>query len=157
MKEKIKKYKGLTGKWAVSYLNALIFVLLPFIHIYAGNNSTSQVKNSGNTTYINIGISQPNVEDCYELSVPHKRMDQGWINIYPNPSPGQFTLELNHPSISLIIRIYDVTGKVVFQSREKPEGNHFLKVFDIGEFQKGVYFIHLRAKDRVGVKQIVIN
>lgn len=135
----------------------LIVALLLTTAIFAGKDSTSQVKNSGNITYINIGINQPNVEDCYELSVSHRWVDQNWINIYPNPNSGKFTLELNHPGKYLVIHIYDLTGKVVFESSEKPEGSHFLKIIDIGEFQKGVYFIRLTTIDRVGVRQIIIN
>ncbi len=117
------------------------------------------VKKSGNITYIDIGIYQPNVEECYGMSVPDIGIELDWIKIYPNPNPGQFTLELNlhQPEKSLVIHIYDIAGKVVFRSVEATEGNHFHKELDVSFFQKGVYFIRITGKDKVGVKQIIIN
>lgn len=117
------------------------------------------VKRTSNIFYIDIGILQPNVEECYETLVPDNDMEQYWIKIYPNPNPGQFTLELNlhQPDKSLAIHIYDITGKVVFESVEATEGNLFRKELNVSNLQKGIYFIRITGKDRVGVKQIIIN
>jgi len=116
-------------------------------------------KKSGNITYIDIGISQPNVEDCYEMTIPESSKDVDWINIFPNPNPGQFTMEihLENAATSLYLQIYDLAGKIVFESRELPDGKHFRKDLDVNHLQKGVYFIRITGKDRVGVKQIIIN
>ncbi len=125
----------------------------------AFDTGTPQVKKTSNITYIDIGIYQPNVEDCYEMSVPYTGMEHDWIKIYPNPNSGLFTLELNlqQPGKNLLIHVYDITGKLVFQIRETPDESHFRKELDVSYFQKGVYFIRITGKDRVGVKQIIIN
>ena len=140
-------------------ISGLIICLFLMVSAVAFADKGPVVKKSGNITYIEIGIYQPNVEDCYETSVPDKGMEHDWIKIYPNPNPGLFTLELNlqQPGINLIIQIYDITGKLVFQTRETPDRSHFHKELDAGHLQKGVYFIRIMGKDRVGVKQIIIN
>ena len=140
-------------------LSLTMLLAITFQAFTAVKKDSPQVKKSGNITYIDMGINQPNVEDCYGMSVPDMGMEHDWINIYPNPNPGQFTLELNlhQPDKSLVIHIYDVTGKVVFESVEETEGNLFHKDLDVSYFQKGVYFIRITGKDRVGVKQIIIN
>lgn len=117
------------------------------------------VKKSGNIIYIDIGVYQPNVQDCYGTSVPDTGVDHDWVRIYPNPNPGLFTLELNlqKPGEALTIHIYDITGKLVFQTRETPDESHFRKELDVSFFQKGIYFIRITGKDKVGVKQIIIN
>lgn len=119
----------------------------------------SVVKKSGNITYIDIIIYQPNVEDCYEMSVPDRSMDENWINIFPIPNPGHFTLEVNLEkySKSLHIHIYDISGKLVFRSLEPIEGKQFSKELNVSFLEKGVYFIRITGKHRVGVKQIIIN
>ena len=140
---------------AVTVLKIAIFSAI------AGNPGTDvpRMEKSGNITYIDIGIYQPNVEDCYGTLVPDKGMDHDWINIYPNPNPGQFTLELHlrHHGKSLVIHIYDITGKAVFESVEATEGNLFIKNLDASHLQKGVYIIRITGRDRVGVKQVIIN
>ena len=139
--------------------SGLIICLFLMVSAVAFADKGPVVKKSGNITYIDIGIYQPNVEDCYEMSVPDLGKDNSWINIYPNPNPGQFTLDLNihQPDKSLAIHIYDVTGKVVFVSMEETEGNLFRKDLDVSILNKGIYFIRITGKDRVGVQQIIIN
>ena len=132
------------------------------IHIaYAGNKDTGnpRLTKTGNRTSIDISIHQPNVEDCYEVSIYDMEIDQNWIHIYPNPNPGQFTLEAKLPqySKSLHIQIYDITGKLVFRSRETIEGHQFSKELNVSFLEKGVYFIRITGEHRVGVKQIIIN
>jgi len=142
-------------------LMAVILLKFAVFSVIAGIPGTDvpRMEKSGNITYIDIGIYQPNVEDCYGTLVPDKGMEHDWIKIYPNPNPGQFTLELNlyHPGKSLVIHIYDIAGKVVFESVETTEGNLFRKELDVSYFQKGVYFIRITGKDKIGVKQIIIN
>lgn len=140
-------------------ITLLLTITLQASFVNDANAGAPQVKKSGNITYINIDIYQPNVEDCYEVSVSEVGKENDWINIYPNPNPGLFTLELNlqQPMKALEIHMYDIAGKLVFQTRETPDGTHFHKDFDISFFQKGVYFLHITGNDRVGVKQIIIN
>ena len=140
---------------------AMILLAVTFGSIKAMSQPTGTPpeKKSGNITYIDIGIYQPNVEDCYETSVADMSMDNDWMNIFPNPNPGQFTLEVNlHISgKSLHIHIYDITGKLVFRSRETIEGQQFRKELNVSFLEKGVYFIRITGEHRVGVKQIIIN
>ena len=89
---------------ATAYLLAImVFPVFGF----GENNPTPQVKKSGNITYIDIGIHQPNVEDCYGMTVPEQEIDSSWINIFPNPNPGQFTLELQlyNPGKALSVQL----------------------------------------------------
>lgn len=128
---------------------------------YAVNRDSgaSSEKESGNITYIDISIHQPNVEDCFATSVPGSVLEHDWINIYPNPNTGKFILELNldQPGNPLNIHIYDIAGKIVMESSEIPEGKTFRRNIDISNFQKGLYFIRIMGINKVGVKQIIIK
>ncbi len=141
---------------ATTYLLAIM--IFP-VFVFGENTNIPQVKKSGNITYIDIGIHQPNVEDCYGMSVPEQEIDNSWIKIFPNPNPGQFTLELQlrSPSKALSVQLYDLAGKLMFESKVLPDGNQFRKDLDVSHLQKGVYFIRITGNDCVGVKQIIIN
>ena len=141
---------------AISF--SLVLVVMTFI-TRAENILTPLKKQSTNITYVDIGIHQPNVEDCFETSIFELDKDSDWIDIYPNPSPGQFTLELTlrYTGVAISITMYDATGRKVFEGTEFPEGNHIRKNLNVGDLPKGIYFIRIKGKDRVGVKQIIIN
>ncbi len=68
--------------------------------------------------HIDVYIDQPNVEDCYETSVPDL-YDSGIFKVYPNPNQGIFNLEIDYlyKGENIRIAIYDLTGKknVFFQ------------------------------------------
>ncbi len=117
------------------------------------------LKKTGNIKYIDISIQQPGVEECLVMSVPQQKINADWIDIYPNPTPGHFTLELNlHKTGSnLTIQIYDLAGKLVSKSIEVSDGKHFRKDMDVSHLHKGVYFLHVTSKEGRGVKQIIIN
>lgn len=137
----------------------LLAVTLHAFVVQAENSQSSQLKNAGNITYIDIGIQQPNVEDCLSVFVPDLGTDSEWINVFPNPNPGKFTLEvwLRDPGKTLTIQMYDLAGKIVFERKEKSEGKHFQKEVNVGDLQKGVYFIRITGNEKIGVKQIIVK
>jgi hypothetical protein len=149
-------------KITISMLSLLVITLPGLANLVSSGNTGSylpRVLKSGTITYIDIGIHQPNVEDCYQSSAPGTCIDNNWINIFPNPSPGQFTLEikLTQPGTPLVINIHDITGKRVFESREAPDGDLLRKDLNVGHLHKGVYLIRITGKDKSGVKTIIIN
>jgi hypothetical protein len=117
------------------------------------------IKRSNNIKYIDISIQQPGVEVCLGVNIPRQGFYNEWIDVYPNPNPGQFTLELQlqDAGTTLLIQLYDLAGKQVYESSDVPNGNRFRKDLDVNHLKKGVYFLHVTGKDKVGVKQIIIN
>lgn len=138
---------------AVSICMTLIFPDRGIGSTASGNTKSSNIK------YIDISISQPGVEECMGTNVPGHNIDTDWINVYPNPNPGQFTVELqlHDGSNSLVIQLFDLTGKIVFESTELSNGTNLKKDLDVSQLENGVYFLQLTGKEKVGVKQIIIN
>lgn len=105
------------------------------------------LKNAGVITYIDVGISQPNVEDCYGVSVipPDFSFDAGNIKIYPNPGKGIFTFELSLPFIAnqVEISVHDIAGKQVFQEIANVRAESIVKLMDLGFLGRGIYFVRV--------------
>lgn len=78
--------------------------------------------------------------------------------VYPNPSRGTFTLELNPENAQdFDVTVYNSIGMIVFQKPGIPvAGKHVMEI-NLGTLPEGVYMLNVRNKDTVLNKQIVIN
>lgn len=74
------------------------------------------------------------------------------FSIYPNPSNGEFRLELLNFDEQVELSIVDVTGRLVYQSQLS--GNTIFDI-DIADKAAGTYFVRLKSGDYQTVKQIV--
>lgn len=136
----------------------IIIVATNGICLY-GQTLGPEEKKSSNIKYIDISIQQPGVEECLGVNIPRQGDITDWIDVYPNPNPGQFTveLELTEAGAALLIQMFDLAGKLVLTINEMPESNYLRIDLDVSHLKKGVYFLHVTGKDKVGVKQIIIN
>ncbi len=76
------------------------------------------------------------------------------IEIYPNPSNGLFTIQVETESNTLVkLEIYSINGKKVFLNEFYSNINEL----DLRELPKGVYFIQITQENKVITKKIVIS
>lgn len=77
------------------------------------------------------------------------------FSIYPNPSDGIFTLQLENTDFQHgSITVYDVTGKLVYLKKEIQQiPIHKVKV----DAPKGIYLLKLQLDDAIQTKQIAIE
>lgn len=79
------------------------------------------------------------------------------INIYPNPTVGQFTVKssgLNNDNA--IITVRDISGRVVLQDNIARSNSPFTKQYDLNGKAKGLYFISIiDGEERINQKLIV--
>lgn len=71
------------------------------------------------------------------------------ISIYPNPSRGQFTIELNEPAQ---VEIIDAIGKIVF-SQQVNSGKQLINL----ESENGIYFLKITSSEKQRTERIIIN
>ncbi len=92
--------------------------------------------------YVHLSISQPNLEECItDIENNFKNCE---IKIFPNPSDGVFTLEINNLSFGRQINlyVYDASGKEIIQEELKIiEG--FKRTVDLSGYDKGTYIINI--------------
>ncbi|KPK86248.1 MAG: hypothetical protein AMS27_05525 [Bacteroides sp. SM23_62_1] len=79
------------------------------------------------------------------------------IRIYPNPSNGQFTLEMQlENSQDLDIRIFDIVGELVYTHRVV-NAQQYKGTFDLSDLPGGVYYLHLQTRDKVIRKPLILQ
>lgn len=77
--------------------------------------------------------------------------------VYPNPSSGNITVEINMPGKEKAdLTITDMNGKTVFTEQLASEGK-IIKQIDLSKNGKGVYSIRLSKGGKVIVEQVVIE
>jgi hypothetical protein len=76
------------------------------------------------------------------------------LRIFPNTTPGIFTLEINTNSESSFatVEILSILGKEIMRSIVKVKRQH---QFDLSDRQSGVNLIRVMMGDKVGVEKIV--
>ncbi|OFX26182.1 MAG: hypothetical protein A2041_03195 [Bacteroidetes bacterium GWA2_31_9b] len=79
------------------------------------------------------------------------------MNIFPNPSNGQFTLEMNVQKAGTFkVEIVNISGQVVFEKQIVQDGLS-KSAIDISNSAKGVYYIRINDGTSVNVQKIVIQ
>jgi hypothetical protein len=66
------------------------------------------------------------------------------ISIYPNPTTGEFYVSLSDYEGDIKIELTDITGKLIYQSKEEVKNDSKVKV-TINDLASGVYFIRVTA------------
>jgi len=74
------------------------------------------------------------------------------VRIYPNPTPGDFTLEIaGNPDTGIQIEIFSISGNRVFVKNIHGAKN----TINTGELQRGMYFIHLTTGTKKEVVKLI--
>jgi len=103
-----------------------------------------------NTGQLSIGgLSQMAVE------VSHKLIGNFDLQVYPNPSNGQFTVNFpNAPKSDYMLDVYNLSGLLVYKQNSLSD---FPFNLNLEYLQPGVYFIKLSGTHRNAVTRIVVE
>ena len=69
--------------------------------------------------------------------------------VFPNPTNGQLTIQLNDPHSNVAFLIYDVQGNLVLEERSAAA----ITDLDISSFANGVYYLNIGTQVVKVVKQ----
>ena len=80
------------------------------------------------------------------------------IRVYPNPviTNGTLTIEFNDMIGKNMLRITDLTGKILHQEEINVTDNHFEFQLPVNNFSSGEYFVRVQTKEMAILKKIVI-
>jgi VCBS repeat protein/type IX secretion system substrate protein/PKD domain-containing protein len=82
----------------------------------------------------------------------------GHIKIYPNPTPGTFTIEMDNEIIgTLYIRINNANARELFNIKHNKTTRHFQTQMDLSGQGKGMYFIEFRFEDDKTVRKLIVE
>ena len=76
------------------------------------------------------------------------------LNLYPNPSTGRVTVKVDKAAQMNIIKVYNITGQVVYQERPSSFVNE--KVIDL-KLSKGIYFVEVQTESSRISKKLIIQ
>jgi hypothetical protein len=91
----------------------------------------------------------------YPVSVFNHTQNQSVpFSLYPNPSDGNFTIELKDDNFKQAsVTVYDIMGKLVYGKSQIPNSK-----FQITLNQpKGIYLIKLQVDDAVMTKRLIVE
>jgi hypothetical protein len=110
---------------------------------------TVQVKNSHGCT---------SLSDPYQYNVGVvEHSPFSFLNIYPNPTKGEFHLELElKQKAELSIEIMNIFAKTVFHNVLYDCSGKCITSVDLGDFPDGVYFLKLKAGDKSIVEKVFL-
>lgn len=78
--------------------------------------------------------------------------------IYPNPSNGEITLEIEQKGENDIkIEIFNITGQLVYTETIKKQPGIVKKELNIGNLAKGLYVVNIRSGEATSSKKIIIQ
>jgi len=78
------------------------------------------------------------------------------LSIYPNPSAGSFTLELE-ANDKVSVRVMNIVGEVVYQTEQMDVNGFFVKTINLNDLADGVYYLRLDGNTFVKTEKIVIS
>ena len=80
------------------------------------------------------------------------------VTIYPNPSSGNFTLQMNGDGLTQVnVSVFDVAGKEVFVYSQNVSNNTFSKNINLENLAQGVYQLEVITNLGVKTEQVVIQ
>ena len=115
-------------------------------------NVTIEIRNSGNRT-----IVDDVAWDCYSgtgkfaLATQTATAIGQEVKVYPNPSKGQFQLELPNAG-QAAVEVYNISGQLIWSQTVSGNG-----MIDLGAQAKGVYLMRIKSGAMVSDKKIVIE
>jgi predicted outer membrane repeat protein len=110
----------------------------------AGNNNTSKSNESD--------LVSPPVDGIFDDHL------QSNLSVYPIPSKGLVTIELNQTSMKdATLTVYDVQGRVVNTSKIVASAGHFKQEIDLSAQSPGIYFLEVWTRDRAYNKKLIID
>jgi hypothetical protein len=78
--------------------------------------------------------------------------------ISPNPATDKITISFAATtSENISVKIYSITGEVVFEEENKIGTNYFNKPIDVTGFSNGIYFLSVQTGREVVTKKIVVQ
>ena len=108
-----------------------------------------------NTAYIYFDFNPPIVTNTttntngYLGFVVNENVDLFNFNIFPNPTNGEFTIDLSEKSS---VKIYSVIGDLIYKDEVQKD-----QIIDLTTFQKGIYTIQLETPKYICSKKLILE
>lgn len=153
---------SITAIGAVSYLDATqvgLFakkvIINPSFHAIPTGNGYTQIKANecSGTSFTAITYSE-NVK----AKIENEQQANAGIKIYPNPSKGIFTIAYNsNENFNAMIIVRNVSGKIMYQSKNKMYYKQLRESINIGNVASGIYLAELHVAAKIITTKLFIE
>jgi len=122
------------------------------------STTQSMAKEEYNENSLLVDKNDPNKETL-------KLQEVNVIDIYPNPTTGEFTIRINHKEqifANINVYIYGLSGKLIYSEEFNPinathnKGNIY-KNINIDHFANGIYIVSVIAGDISAQEKLVLK
>jgi len=80
------------------------------------------------------------------------------MNVYPNPSDGQFTLELEtEKTDNLRVQLLTVTGQVLFSDTQDGFSGSYSQKLDVTGQASGIYFLRIQLGEEMTYRKLIVR
>lgn len=115
-----------------------------YVRAICSAGDSSAWSNAGNFSTLNVGIN--------DLSTNVS------IDVYPNPSNGVFTLNVNTTDVSeLDIKVMNIQGQVVFAKNNFDNVSTINEQIDLSDNANGIYFITVTSDKGIVASKIIVQ
>ncbi len=95
---------------------------------------------------------------CLTVGIPEAGFDIENLIVYPNPSSGRFTLEMQITEAQdVVLKIISILGQEVYVEKRKLNPGIYRKEIDIRAHAKGIYLLQITTRRGVMSKRIVLE
>jgi hypothetical protein len=142
----------LTGNGAVTYQWAAntLFIQSATAIVSPQQTTTYTLTGTGANGCSGVTTLVLNVSDCTGLNQITTTLNG--VKVYPNPTSGLFTVELNTTSIKTV-QVIDLTGRVVMSNTSSSEKVNV----NISALANGIYYVKIQSENAVEVIKVVKN
>lgn len=101
-------------------------------------------------------VETPVVTDNPNQAIEIQTLQLEEYNAYPNPTYGELNVEFKAEAVPTQVRIFDVTGKVVFEDVLNNFDGYYSKRVDLGNATPGAMTLNILQNDKMVSKNIIL-
>ncbi|HPR33493.1 MAG TPA: T9SS type A sorting domain-containing protein, partial [Prolixibacteraceae bacterium] len=129
---------------------------------HAMSNSTMSAYITTDGTFCDMAIESQTVEQSKVKSLLIKTNsnelssaeDKKSVKVFPNPSNGNFAIEIKNFESCTDVRVFNLLGEKVYQSSAKSTSNH---VINLPEITMGIYLVKVSNGKEQFIKKIIVK
>ena len=119
------------------------------------NQSYTATANGNYAVEVTLGacVDTSACENVNTVGIENSTFNAQHFSIYPNPTTGVFTIDLENVNENTSIAVYDVLGKVIVSKTSITTSTQI----DLTEYEKGIYFINIQSDNEKTVRKIILQ